>query len=63
MMLVPGLVLLAVCFTNAELVQPVLSVSAVLCVAALGGLAAMGTANTGCEFDMVGVFGALVATL
>jgi len=63
LMLAPGLVFFYACAAHAELIQPVLSVSALLCVAAIGGLAAMSTANTGCKFGMVGVFGALVATL
>jgi len=63
LMLLPGVVFLYACAAHTELIKPVLSVSALLCVAAIGGLAAMNTANAGCKFGMVGVFGALVATL
>jgi len=63
LMLIPAVVLLAACATHAELIKPVLSVSALLCVAAIGALAAMDTANAGCKFGMVGVFGAMAATL
>jgi len=62
LMLLPGLLMIFCCFTHAELLQPVLSVSALLCVAAIGALASMQTANAGCKFGMVGVFGALIAT-
>jgi len=63
LMLTPGVVFLYVCAFQRELLNPVLSISALLCVAAIGGLATMDTANSGCKFGMVGVFGAMVATL
>jgi len=62
LMLLPGVVLAVVAATRGELQRPVLSVSALLCVAAIGGLAAMNTANAGCKFGMAGVFGAVFAT-
>jgi len=61
-MLLPALLLLLPYAKRNELIRPVLSVSAFLCVAAIGGLASMSTANAGCKFGMVGVFGALAAT-
>lgn len=63
MMLLPAVVFVYVAATHAELIKPMLSVSALLCIAAIGGLASMSSANAGCKFGMVGVFGALVATL
>eukprot|EP00929_Paragymnodinium_shiwhaense_P110360 TRINITY_DN772_c0_g1_i8.p1 TRINITY_DN772_c0_g1~~TRINITY_DN772_c0_g1_i8.p1 ORF type:complete len:1041 (+),score=305.15 TRINITY_DN772_c0_g1_i8:54-3176(+) len=39
------------------------TVSALLCVAAIGGLASQATANTGCKFGILGVFGGVMATL
>eukprot|EP00429_Kryptoperidinium_foliaceum_P016898 CAMPEP_0176036838 /NCGR_PEP_ID=MMETSP0120_2-20121206/18246_1 /TAXON_ID=160619 /ORGANISM="Kryptoperidinium foliaceum, Strain CCMP 1326" /LENGTH=840 /DNA_ID=CAMNT_0017370225 /DNA_START=66 /DNA_END=2585 /DNA_ORIENTATION=+ len=63
LMLAPGAVFLYAVAFHAELLKPVLSVSALLCVAAIGGLASMSTANAGCKFGMCGVFGALCATL
>lgn len=61
-MLAPSVVFLLVALTRPELLNAVLTVSGLLCVAAIGGLAAMSTANAGCKFGMLGVFGALVAT-
>eukprot|EP00434_Breviolum_minutum_P002340 symbB.v1.2.002066.t1/scaffold76.1/size347525/15 len=63
MMLFPGLVFLFVSLTRPELLKAVSTVSALLCVAAIGGLATMSTANAGCKFGMVGVFGAMAATM
>mmetsp|Transcript_132990 Transcript_132990/g.370748 ORF Transcript_132990/g.370748 Transcript_132990/m.370748 type:complete len:1040 (+) Transcript_132990:65-3184(+) len=63
LMLLPGLVFLAVALTRPELLKAVSTVSALLCVAAIGALAAMRTANAGCKFGMLGVAGALTATL
>ncbi|CAE8582444.1 unnamed protein product [Polarella glacialis] len=63
MMLVPGLIFIAVSLTHKELLGPVNTVSSVLCVAAIGALASQSTANAGCKLGMVGVFGALMATL
>jgi NAD(P) transhydrogenase len=39
------------------------SVSAILCIAAIGALAKQSSAQTGCKFGMVGVMGCLVVTL
>lgn len=61
-MLVPGLIFLVISLTRPELLNPVTTVSALLCVAAIGALAAQSTANAGCKLGMVGVFGALVST-
>jgi len=63
MMLVPGLVFIIVVFTRPELLNAVSTVSALLCVSAIGALAAMSTANAGCKFGMVGVFGAMMSTM
>lgn len=41
LMLFPGLVFLFVCLTQPELLKAVSSVSALLCIAAIGGLATM----------------------
>lgn len=62
-MLLPGLVFLLVCLTKPELLKAVSTVSALLCIAAIGGLATMSTANAGCKFGMVGVFGAMSAAM
>eukprot|EP00931_Biecheleriopsis_adriatica_P074010 TRINITY_DN481_c0_g1_i1.p1 TRINITY_DN481_c0_g1~~TRINITY_DN481_c0_g1_i1.p1 ORF type:complete len:1061 (-),score=302.26 TRINITY_DN481_c0_g1_i1:93-3062(-) len=62
-MLMPGVVFLIVALTRPELLKAVSTVSALLCVAAIGGLAAMSTANAGCKFGIVGVFGAMTATM
>ncbi|CAK9045445.1 unnamed protein product [Durusdinium trenchii] len=62
-MLLPGLVFLIVCLTKPELLKAVSIVSALLCIAAIGGLATMSTANSGCKFGMVGVFGAMAAAM
>eukprot|EP00933_Yihiella_yeosuensis_P025462 TRINITY_DN1976_c0_g1_i7.p1 TRINITY_DN1976_c0_g1~~TRINITY_DN1976_c0_g1_i7.p1 ORF type:complete len:1052 (+),score=265.28 TRINITY_DN1976_c0_g1_i7:59-3157(+) len=63
LMLIPGLVFLAASLTRPELLKPVLTVSALLCIAAIGGLASMSSANAGCKFGIVGVFGAMCATM
>ena len=63
LMLFPGVVFLLVALTRPELLKAVTTVSALLCVAAIGGLATMSTANAGCKFGIVGVFGAMVATM
>jgi len=62
LMLLPAVVFLIVSLTREELLKPVSTVSALLCVAAIGALATQSTANAGCKFGMVGVFGGLVAT-
>lgn len=61
-MLLPGLIFLGVCLSLPELVNPVCTVSALLCVAAIAALASQSTAQAGCKFGMTGVFGAIVAT-
>mmetsp|Transcript_14165 Transcript_14165/g.33630 ORF Transcript_14165/g.33630 Transcript_14165/m.33630 type:complete len:1502 (+) Transcript_14165:67-4572(+) len=63
LMLFPGVVFLVVALTRPELLKAVTTVSALLCVAAIGGLATMSTANAGCKFGIVGVFGGMVATM
>jgi len=63
LMCLPAVVLAYCCFFHSELLPAVLTISALLCIAAIGGLASMTSANTGCKLGMVGVFGALVATL
>merc|ERR1719446_1706692 len=63
LMLTPALIFLLVSITRSELLKPVSVVSALLCVAAIGGLASFSTAEAGCKFGMLGVFGALVATM
>jgi len=55
--------LLALIVDPEQLVDPVLTISGLLCVMAIGGLASMTTANAGCKFGITGVFGALVATI
>mmetsp|Transcript_27916 Transcript_27916/g.66244 ORF Transcript_27916/g.66244 Transcript_27916/m.66244 type:complete len:1029 (+) Transcript_27916:78-3164(+) len=62
-MLLPGLVFLFVSLTSPELLKAVSTVSALLCIAAIGGLASMSSANAGCKFGMVGVFGAMSAAM
>jgi len=61
-MLLPSVVFIFVAISKQELLPAVLTISALLCVAAIGGLAAFDTANAGCKFGMLGVFGALLAT-
>jgi len=63
LMLTPALIFLVLSITRHELLGPVSVVSALLCVAAIGGLASFKTAEAGCKFGMLGVFGALVATM
>merc|ERR550532_3175980 len=63
LMLLPALVFLAVALTRPELLKAVSTVSSLLCVAAIGGLAAMSTANVGCKFGILGVAGALLACI
>jgi len=63
--LAPGVVLVGIALyfhSRKELVGAVEAISALLCVAAIGALASMSTANMGCKFGMVGVAGALAAT-
>jgi len=62
-MLLPGVLFLFVCLKSPELLKPVSTVSALLCIAAIGGLATMSTANSGCKFGMTGVFGAMCAAM
>jgi NAD(P) transhydrogenase len=62
--LLPGVILVGfpiVFRQHSELVGAVNTISA-LCVAAIGALASMSTANTGCKFGMIGVAGALSST-
>merc|ERR1719343_796937 len=68
---IPGLVLIAMAFygkfsmdavEGGKMLKAVNTVSALLCIAAIGGLATMTTANAGCKFGIVGVAGALVST-
>jgi len=64
--LLPGVVLVGMPIAYShkpELVGAVSSVSALMCVAAIGGLASMSSANTGCKFGIIGVAGAMSATL
>jgi len=66
LLLLPGLFLvgLPIYFSQrSEVVGSVNTVSSLLCVAAIGGLASMSTANMGCKFGITGVAGALSATL
>jgi len=63
LMLSGGVVLILAVLLRPELLVTVNSVSAALCVAAIGGLAAQSTANAGCKFGMLGVFGSVAATL
>ncbi|CAJ1393911.1 unnamed protein product [Effrenium voratum] len=62
-MLLPGLVFLFTCLTQKELLKDVSTVSALMCIAAIAGLATMSTANAGCKFGMVGVFGAMCVAM
>jgi len=62
-MLVPGAVLCFVAMTKPELISTVSTIASVLCVAAIGGLASMATADAGCKFGMIGVMASMVATL
>eukprot|EP00448_Togula_jolla_P018056 CAMPEP_0170590556 /NCGR_PEP_ID=MMETSP0224-20130122/11933_1 /TAXON_ID=285029 /ORGANISM="Togula jolla, Strain CCCM 725" /LENGTH=1034 /DNA_ID=CAMNT_0010914361 /DNA_START=47 /DNA_END=3151 /DNA_ORIENTATION=- len=62
-MLFPGVVLGLMVVLKPELNAAVSTISGLLCVAAIGGLASMSSADAGCKFGMVGVFGAVVATL
>mmetsp|Transcript_7878 Transcript_7878/g.17030 ORF Transcript_7878/g.17030 Transcript_7878/m.17030 type:complete len:627 (-) Transcript_7878:133-2013(-) len=61
-MMVPGVLLCYVAFTKPELIGAVSTIAAVLCVAAIGGLASMSTADMGCKFGMVGVLVSVFAT-
>merc|ERR1719162_1611277 len=60
--LIAGFVLTGVACTHTELHPAVQSVCGVLCVMAIGGLAAMSTANAGCKFGIIGVFSSLACT-
>jgi len=63
--LVPGIVLVSAAVFYAkdpQEVGAVNTISALLCVAAIGGLASMSTANMGCKFGIIGVAGCLAAT-
>merc|ERR1719343_714454 len=64
-MLLPGLIFAAVSFTAKSKTDPLLDatsvISALLCVAAIGGLASQSTANAGCKFGILGMFGALIS--
>merc|ERR1719223_1718000 len=65
MMLVPGIVPVSAAVFYAkdpQEVGAVNTISALLCVAAIGGLASMSTANMGCKFGIIGVAGCLAAT-
>lgn len=44
------------------MMRAVNTASALLCIMAIGGLASMTTANSGCKFGMLGVLGALATT-
>mmetsp|Transcript_16510 Transcript_16510/g.43635 ORF Transcript_16510/g.43635 Transcript_16510/m.43635 type:complete len:1035 (+) Transcript_16510:65-3169(+) len=61
-MIIPGMVLCLAAVTRPELVATVSTLSSILCVAAIGGLASVSTADAGCKFGMVGVLGSVVAT-
>ncbi|CAJ1358097.1 unnamed protein product [Effrenium voratum] len=63
MMLFPAVIFLIISLQAPDLLKAVSTVSALLCVAAIGGLATMSTANAGCKFGMVGVFGGMIATM
>jgi NAD(P) transhydrogenase len=64
LMFIPGLFLAIVgVIGTAALKDATESVSALLCIAAIGALAKQSTAQTGCKFGMVGVMGCLVVTL
>mmetsp|Transcript_58788 Transcript_58788/g.127164 ORF Transcript_58788/g.127164 Transcript_58788/m.127164 type:complete len:1032 (+) Transcript_58788:78-3173(+) len=62
-MLMPGVLLIVMLFLRPELNPAVSTISAILCVAAIGGLASISSADSGCKFGIVGVFGAVAATL
>jgi NAD(P) transhydrogenase len=65
LMLTPGVILVGVPIVfshRPELIGAVNTISSLLCVAAIGGLASMSTANMGCKFGIIGVAGALSAT-
>uniref|UniRef100_A0A7S3WQN7 proton-translocating NAD(P)(+) transhydrogenase n=1 Tax=Strombidinopsis acuminata TaxID=141414 RepID=A0A7S3WQN7_9SPIT len=60
-MFIPGLILCFAALTHPELISTVSTISSLLCVAAIGGLASMSTADAGCKFGMVGVLGAVTS--
>jgi NAD(P) transhydrogenase len=63
MLLLPGLLLIAAPCWDQTLIAPAGAISGLLCVAAIGGLASMSSANAGCKFGIIGVAGSLAATL
>merc|ERR1719215_264030 len=63
LLLIPGLLLVAAPCWDKTLSDPTAAISGLLCVAAIGGLASMSSANAGCKFGIIGVAGSLAATL
>merc|ERR1719478_357499 len=64
MLLLAGLLLAWACLSkNTKLISGSETVSALLCIAAIGALATQSTANSGCKFGIIGVFGGVFATM
>jgi NAD(P) transhydrogenase len=66
MMIAPAIVLGYYSLMNSDdekIDGTVSTISGVLCVAAIVSLASMSTADMGCKFGMVGVFGAVISTI
>eukprot|EP00929_Paragymnodinium_shiwhaense_P110353 TRINITY_DN772_c0_g1_i1.p1 TRINITY_DN772_c0_g1~~TRINITY_DN772_c0_g1_i1.p1 ORF type:complete len:1038 (+),score=331.08 TRINITY_DN772_c0_g1_i1:85-3198(+) len=63
LLLAGGLLVWGALSKNAGIISSTETVSALLCISAIGGLASMATANSGCKFGILGVFGGVMATL
>jgi len=63
LMIIPALVLVAVCIGVPSLEKPCNTVAALLCIMAIGSLSSMQSANSGCKVGMAGVLGGLVSTM
>jgi len=50
-------------FDHRDLVETIGTISAILCVTAIGGLASMNTADMGCKFGMIGVMNCVCTTV
>mmetsp|Transcript_63476 Transcript_63476/g.168174 ORF Transcript_63476/g.168174 Transcript_63476/m.168174 type:complete len:1051 (-) Transcript_63476:117-3269(-) len=58
---IPGVLLAALIIADSDWEETAGTISGVLCVAAIGGLASMQTADSGCKLGMIGVLGAVVS--
>merc|ERR1719272_1513528 len=64
LLLIPGGILHAAAqFGGTSFIRDVNSISALLCIAAIGCLASQKTANSGCKAGMIGVAASMITTL